>query len=299
MELLTCINFSSCRSGDERETKCLVRADEIKRLPLSRICTNISSPVSLKGRKLSKKNGDDAKNGCKSETLLTSVMQAECNSRLCSGDASSCENELNGEGFDVKKVGLSLEDGSILNSCCTPSRQQDRSYECESSSNNNSIIPPVFPDMNVSISTSNFLGDDFDESIFEQIDALCEQKSSRHSEREDCAMKRMENDFVIKTCEEDITIVNIDVSDKTLKSEEILDSAGDEACGVKGLGKSENKLTKNMPEEYLKYIQSLNDKQQEAACSDISIPLVIVAGPGSGKVYFSLIFFELYLDYVS
>ncbi|KAK6121752.1 hypothetical protein DH2020_044504 [Rehmannia glutinosa] len=38
-----------------------------------------------------------------------------------------------------------------------------------------------------------------------------------------------------------------------------------------------------MPEEYAKYIQSLNDKQQEAACSDISIPLVIVAGPGSGK----------------
>ncbi|KZV24457.1 ATP-dependent DNA helicase srs2-like [Dorcoceras hygrometricum] len=38
-----------------------------------------------------------------------------------------------------------------------------------------------------------------------------------------------------------------------------------------------------MPEEYAKYIHSLNDRQREAACFDISIPLVIVAGPGSGK----------------
>lgn len=42
---------------------------------------------------------------------------------------------------------------------------------------------------------------------------------------------------------------------------------------------------RNMPEDYLKYVESLNDRQQEAACSDISIPLIIVAGPGSGKVF--------------
>ncbi|KAJ6375232.1 hypothetical protein OIU77_000249 [Salix suchowensis] len=39
----------------------------------------------------------------------------------------------------------------------------------------------------------------------------------------------------------------------------------------------------NMPEEYVKYLQGLNDRQREAACSDISVPLMIAAGPGSGK----------------
>lgn len=39
-----------------------------------------------------------------------------------------------------------------------------------------------------------------------------------------------------------------------------------------------------MPEKYREYIKSLNDKQREAACNDVSIPLMIVAGPGSGKV---------------
>ncbi|KAK1306181.1 hypothetical protein QJS10_CPA10g01011 [Acorus calamus] len=34
---------------------------------------------------------------------------------------------------------------------------------------------------------------------------------------------------------------------------------------------------------YSKYLQSLSDVQREAACSDISVPLMIVAGPGSGK----------------
>ncbi|KAL6134717.1 hypothetical protein ACLB2K_066945 [Fragaria x ananassa] len=39
----------------------------------------------------------------------------------------------------------------------------------------------------------------------------------------------------------------------------------------------------SMPEEYSKYLKSLNDRQREAACSDIATPLMIVAGPGSGK----------------
>jgi hypothetical protein len=39
-----------------------------------------------------------------------------------------------------------------------------------------------------------------------------------------------------------------------------------------------------MPEKYSEYIKSLNEKQREAACNDVSIPLMIVAGPGSGKV---------------
>jgi len=41
-----------------------------------------------------------------------------------------------------------------------------------------------------------------------------------------------------------------------------------------------------MSEEYLKYFKSLDGRQREAACTDISTPLMIVAGPGSGKVFF-------------
>ncbi|KAG2637120.1 hypothetical protein PVAP13_2NG501100 [Panicum virgatum] len=37
------------------------------------------------------------------------------------------------------------------------------------------------------------------------------------------------------------------------------------------------------PKKYYEYLHSLNDKQREAACSDVSVPLMIVAGPGSGK----------------
>ncbi|PAN14052.1 hypothetical protein PAHAL_2G380900 [Panicum hallii] len=37
------------------------------------------------------------------------------------------------------------------------------------------------------------------------------------------------------------------------------------------------------PKKYYEYLHSLNDKQREAACSDVAVPLMIVAGPGSGK----------------
>ncbi|XP_062188297.1 ATP-dependent DNA helicase SRS2-like protein At4g25120 [Phragmites australis] len=37
------------------------------------------------------------------------------------------------------------------------------------------------------------------------------------------------------------------------------------------------------PRKYYEYLHSLNDRQREAACSDVAVPLIIVAGPGSGK----------------
>lgn len=39
------------------------------------------------------------------------------------------------------------------------------------------------------------------------------------------------------------------------------------------------------PKKYYEYLHSLNDRQKEAACNDVAVPLMIVAGPGSGKVY--------------
>ncbi|PIA28520.1 hypothetical protein AQUCO_04200124v1 [Aquilegia coerulea] len=41
--------------------------------------------------------------------------------------------------------------------------------------------------------------------------------------------------------------------------------------------------TAGFPKAYSDYLQSLNGQQKEAACTDISTPLMIVAGPGSGK----------------
>lgn len=280
------------RSGDERKTKCVVVADEVKRHPLSVICSNISPAIGLEGGMLSKKS-DGARNGFSCETLLIPVVKAECSERIALRDAYSSKTESNGEGFYVNKVGFSLKDGSILSPCSTPPRQQDRSYECDSSSESNLIRAVALPDTNVCASISHLLDDDFDESFLEQIDALCEQKLSDNPERKNCAMERLENDFVIKSCEDDKSTMNVNVTSETLESGEICSSAEGESSGSKELGKSGRKQTKNMPEEYTTYIQSLNDRQQEAACSDTSIPLVIVAGPGSGKVYLSLIFGNL------
>ncbi|KAG6426773.1 hypothetical protein SASPL_111007 [Salvia splendens] len=273
--------FSIQGYGDERKAKSLVVADEIKRHPLSMICSNISTPIAPKGGMLSKKS-DGARNGLSCEMFLTPVVKAERSQRVASSNAYSSKTSLNGEGVDVQKVGHSLKDGSIYSPCSTPLRQPDRSYECNSSSESYFIRAPALPDKDISISTSHLLDDDFDESFFEQIDALCEQKLSDNPEK-DSAMEKPEADFVIKGCKDDISTTDVNVTSEILKSEEISSSAGGQSSGVKESDKSASKLTNNMPEEYMKYIQSLNDRQQEAACSDISIPLVIVAGPGSGK----------------
>lgn len=57
---------------------------------------------------------------------------------------------------------------------------------------------------------------------------------------------------------------------------------GKEEPGEMGLEMEENEGC--APRKYYEYLHSLNDKQREAACSDVAVPLMIVAGPGSGKV---------------
>lgn len=277
----------SCRFGDEKKSKCVVVADKIQRCPLSPICVNKLPPAALEGSKLSNKS-DGARGGFSCKTLLTPVVKAKLSERV-SSDIYSSKIELHGEGCDVQKTGVSLKDGSPFS---TPLRQHARSYECESSSESNSVRQLANPDMNVCVMTSPFLDDDFDESIFERIDELCEQIPFDNSERKDCKMDGMDGDLVIKNHEDDISTTNVDGRTRRseiLKSEEIFSSAGGESSGAEKLSKPVSKLSKNMPEEYTTYIQALNDRQQEAACSDISIPLVIVAGPGSGKVYLYLI----------
>ncbi|PHT52496.1 ATP-dependent DNA helicase SRS2-like protein [Capsicum baccatum] len=85
---------------------------------------------------------------------------------------------------------------------------------------------------------------------------------------------------------------NLVSSDETFKLERFPNLTGNQEYEVEETKSSKatdtgSKLEatdiRKMPEDYSKYVESLNARQQEAACSDISIPLIIVAGPGSGK----------------
>ncbi|KAJ6889133.1 ATP-dependent DNA helicase SRS2-like protein [Populus alba x Populus x berolinensis] len=119
----------------------------------------------------------------------------------------------------------------------------------------------------LSSSASILDDDDFDESIFEEIDAICEQKSVVKVEKES-----PNRSFSVE-CECD---QGNEGSLARLESgmRDVLDSPTEETS-ICPYG--------NMPEEYVKYLQGLNDRQREAACSDISVPLMLIAGPGSGK----------------
>lgn len=142
---------------------------------------------------------------------------------------------------------------------------------------------------------SGLLDDDFDDSILEQIDILVEQKSA-----EKAAEKAAEQQLVRRCDDKVLSKSNNVVGDVSMSLEcnsffaglgnDYLLSSGVELqtkqeevdTSLQGLLSSNS----SMPEEYLKYLQSLNDRQREAACTDISTPLMIVAGPGSGKVFY-------------
>ena len=88
--------------------------------------------------------------------------------------------------------------------------------------------------------------DEFNESILQEIDALIEQKT-------------------------------------TLKSPHDVNGSVVPVVTTNETDSANHGLPPSMPDEYSKYLQSLNDRQCEAACSDIATPLMIAAGPGSGK----------------
>ncbi|RDX70550.1 ATP-dependent DNA helicase SRS2-like protein, partial [Mucuna pruriens] len=138
-------------------------------------------------------------------------------------------------------------------------------------------------------STSGLLDDDFDDSILEQIDILVEQKSA-----EKAADQKLDHSCCEKVSSESNIVgdVNLSLGSSTVSKgigNSYLFSSGVELdTKEEEVDKSWQGLQKStMPEEYLKYLQSLNDRQREAACTDISTPLMIVAGPGSGKVFFN------------
>lgn len=95
-----------------------------------------------------------------------------------------------------------------------------------------------------------------------------------------------------------VPLSEIQTSDEPIKDQPLPPSALDEElddsflqeidaiCEQKSAAK-EQKPEKRwgfVVDKYHEYLQKLNDEQREAACVDISVPLMIIAGPGSGKV---------------
>nr|VDD40331.1 unnamed protein product [Brassica oleracea] len=125
-------------------------------------------------------------------------------------------------------------------------------------------------------SNSSLLDDELDDSVLEEIDAICEQSARKIA------------------CQTPSTSMTQTPS-KDNKSSDLeggLDSRGVKMSEPDSEVKLEYEeatvaadpaLITSMPEECSKYMQSLNDRQRDAACSDISTPLMVIAGPGSGK----------------
>ncbi|GAB4857999.1 hypothetical protein Ancab_015903 [Ancistrocladus abbreviatus] len=158
-------------------------------------------------------------------------------------------------------TGLLFESESSHASFCTPLRESECCRVCESSS------------------LHSVLDEDLDECVLQEIDALCEDKSTEKLNREwvstDEGVKRELGDGSNRESDsntESASVSNFEkprgilVNDSEFQEEDV-----------------KNEEISGMPEAYLKYILSLNDDQREAACSDISKPLMVLAGPGSGK----------------
>ncbi|CAK8571971.1 unnamed protein product [Lathyrus sativus] len=128
---------------------------------------------------------------------------------------------------------------------------------------------------------------DFDESILEQIDILCEQKSAVKA-----FWQGLDDSCHEKVLSESGVVGNFDLVSGTSSVSKGIGNGDMFSPGIALDHKEEcvhsdstrqGLLSGTMPEEYSKYLESLNDRQREAACTDVSTPLMIVAGPGSGK----------------
>lgn len=105
------------------------------------------------------------------------------------------------------------------------------------------------------------IDEDFDEAFLRDVDALCEERSTAKKERPSEENGKASWRRVVDSCEE----LDLDLQGSLNRD------AGDWPV---------------QQHKYWDYLKSLNHAQREAACSDVSVPLMIVAGPGSGKVSF-------------
>ncbi|CAO2827047.1 unnamed protein product, partial [Amaranthus hypochondriacus] len=141
----------------------------------------------------------------------------------------------------------------------------------------------AFLSKNLCSPVSSVLDDDFDSSIFQEIDLLCEGSAAKLLELE------------VKTSEDGTQISETnDGNDSILRSSShtITTTRLENLQGVHGnnlqdlldsVNTKETKKLSGMLESYSKFLESLNEDQLDAASTDVSTPLIVVAGPGSGK----------------
>ncbi|XP_074372671.1 ATP-dependent DNA helicase SRS2-like protein At4g25120 [Apium graveolens] len=234
------------------------------------------APVNLCAREMIKVD----ENGKTDDPFKTPIRQAKCSHPECSlsVDLGGNVNQLT--------IGVSADNGTIAGLPKRPSTHHDiikygkGGPIMRDGSTMISYNTPVRPEGFSCLSESfDILDEEFDESILQEIDALCENKPTDNMA---CNVQMKSQSTVFDGGDRKTNADPIDLVE-SLKTEKLLDCADVQDCVEDGSTISETSRTGCMPEAYGKYIQSLNDKQREAACSDISIPLVIVAGPGSGK----------------
>ncbi|ESQ54792.1 hypothetical protein EUTSA_v10024258mg [Eutrema salsugineum] len=126
-------------------------------------------------------------------------------------------------------------------------------------------------------STSSLLDDDIDDSILEEIDAIFEQSAKKAASQtpnisisQTPSKDNKNNDLMASLDSRAVNFSEPESNAKLELNEETTISA-------------DPALINCMPDECSKYMQSLNDRQRDAACSEISTPLMVIAGPGSGK----------------
>ncbi|XP_058104099.1 ATP-dependent DNA helicase SRS2-like protein At4g25120 isoform X2 [Magnolia sinica] len=194
------------------------------------------------------------------------LLDIACNSGSCTKRRPINDGDTSAQ-FGARIEEITAENGSTLVCVITPKKESERcSYSDDFSS------PSV-------------LDEDYDETILKEIDALCEQQSTAKKE----GHRPQSNVFIeseCKACDESSADASSNLGAVTAdKLQEDDNVAEITAVELEEEGSSSFQATRRgcMPKAYAEYMQTLNEMQKEAACSDISTPLMIVAGPGSGK----------------
>lgn len=311
--MIWCIWYSFPRVGKAQRTTSSDRIDGDKRFPLTEIPMNTPSPIYEKGSNKTLNGFTSVKGSqvCELDSSINARTKCETQRqtvetlKLSSNRSESVEANLSENGGSVQ-----VESMVGLNTYITPVRQPAFSGLSESSFSStvldddfdehildeidalcekNSKGKPEMKRFN-NIPIENHYINNLDKE--DNLNPIVSSDSSGH----ECILISRGNEESeaerLKSSEPDNS--NLVRSDEAFKLECILNSTGNQECEVEDPKSSKatdtgSKLEatdiKNMPEDYIKYVESLNDRQQEAACSDISIPLIIVAGPGSGKVF--------------
>ncbi|TMW87786.1 hypothetical protein EJD97_019467 [Solanum chilense] len=304
-----CSTTSLDKVGKAQRTTSLDRIDGDKRFPLTEIPMNTPSPIYEKGSN-------------KTFNVFTSVMGSqvrECDSsisarttceiqfqtvetfKFSSNRSESVESNLSENGGNVQ-----VENMVGLNTYITPVRQPGFSGLTESSFSS-TVLDDDFDehildeiDALCEQNSKEKPGKRFNSIPIEnhhinnldKEDNLNTVVSSDNSGQECILSRGNQESEAERSKSSGPDNSNLVRSDEAFKLECILNSTGNQECELEDPksckatdtgSKLEATDIRNMPEDYIKYVESLNDRQQEAACSDISIPLIIVAGPGSGK----------------